>query len=59
MFFSVKTIEQIAAYSVFLIIAFLAQLGSIFTSLELRSIIAQAGVKVKIFHVQHNKFKSY
>jgi hypothetical protein len=54
MFLSLKIIEQIAAYSVFLIIAFLAQLGSIFTSLELRSIIAQAGVKVNIFHVTTN-----
>ena len=34
----------IGAYAFFLTVAFLAQLGSIFTSLELRSIVAQAGV---------------
>ncbi len=36
----------IGSYAAFLAVAFLAQLASIFTCLELRSIITQAGIQV-------------
>lgn len=48
----------IAVYAIFLAIAFLAQLGSIFISLELRTTISQAGITATSVNEDLNKYGS-